>query len=51
MTNKIDRFTKRARQVLTLAQEEARQRNHSKIDTEHLLLALASVEDGVAAKV
>lgn len=51
MTEKIDRFTKRARQVLTLAQEEARQRNHSKIDTEHLLLALVSVEDGVAAKV
>lgn len=51
MTDKLDRFTKRARQVLTLAQEEARQRNHSKIDTEHLLLALVSVEDSVAAKV
>lgn len=51
MTDKLDRFTKRARQALTVAQEEALRRNHSKIDTEHLLLALASVEEGVAAKV
>lgn len=51
MTEKVDRFTKRARHALTLAQEEALRRNHSKIDTEHLLLALVSVEEGVAAKV
>jgi len=51
MTEKLDRFTQRARQALTLAQDEALRRNHSKIDTEHLLLALVSVEEGVASKV
>jgi ATP-dependent Clp protease ATP-binding subunit ClpC len=43
-------FTDRARRVLVLAQEEARQLNHSFIGTEHILLGLIHEGDGVAAK-
>ena len=52
MTNgSFDRFTERARKVLTLAQEEAQRFNHNYIGTEHLLLGLVREGDGVAAKV
>ena len=51
MSDKLDRFTKRARRVLTLAQEEALRLNHSYIGTEHLLLGLVREENGVAVKV
>jgi ATP-dependent Clp protease ATP-binding subunit ClpC len=51
MANKFDRFTKRARRVLVLAQEEAQRLNHNYIGTEHLLLGLAREESGVAARV
>ena len=47
----FDRFTERARRVLTLAQEEAQRFNHNYIGTEHLLLGLVREGDGVAAKV
>jgi ATP-dependent Clp protease ATP-binding subunit ClpC len=46
----FERFTERARRVLTLAQEEARQLNHSFIGTEHILLGLISEGDGVGAE-
>ena len=46
-----DRFTERAREVLTLAQEEARGLGHNYIGTEHLLLGLVSEGNGLAAKV
>lgn len=46
MAEKFDKFTDRARKVLTLAQEEAQRFNHNYIGTEHLLLALFEVEDG-----
>ena len=49
--NRFDRFTKRARAVLTLAQEEARRLQHSYIGTEHLLLGLVREGKGVAAQV
>src|SRR5579884_1209530 len=49
--NSFDRFTERARKVLTLAQEEAQRFNHNYIGTEHLLLGLVREGDGVAAKV
>jgi len=49
--SKLDRFTKRARRVLTLAQEEALRLNHNYIGTEHLLLGLVREENGVAVKV
>ncbi len=51
MSDKLDRFTKRARRVLTLAQEEALRLNHNYIGTEHLLLGLVREENGVAVKV
>jgi ATP-dependent Clp protease ATP-binding subunit ClpC len=47
----FERFTDRARRVLVLAQEEARQLNHSFIGTEHILLGLIHEGEGVAAKV
>lgn len=51
MANKFDRFTERARRVLTLAQEEAQRLNHNYIGTEHLLLGLVREKEGVAARV
>jgi len=47
----FERFTERARQVVVLAQEEARDLKHNYIGTEHLLLGLLREGDGVAARV
>jgi ATP-dependent Clp protease ATP-binding subunit ClpC len=47
----LDRFTKRARRVLTTAGEEARRLNHQFIGTEHILLGLVSEDGGVAMRV
>jgi len=49
--NKMERFTQRARRVLSLAQEEAERMQHSYIGTEHLLLGLIREEGGVAGRV
>jgi len=49
--DKFDKFTERARIVLSVAQEEAQRFQHNYIGTEHLLLALVREGDGVAAKV
>ena len=46
----LDRFTDRARKVMSLAKEEARALKTSKVGTEHLLLALAKEQEGVAAE-
>ncbi|HUZ01689.1 MAG TPA: ATP-dependent Clp protease ATP-binding subunit [Thermomicrobiaceae bacterium] len=51
MPDKFEKFTERARKVLTLAQEEAHRFNHNYIGTEHLLLGLVREGDGVAARV
>ncbi|MBI4285787.1 MAG: ATP-dependent Clp protease ATP-binding subunit [Chloroflexi bacterium] len=51
MASRFEKFSERARRVLTLAQEEARHLNHSYIGTEHILLGLVHEEEGVAAKV
>jgi len=51
MASRFEKFSERARRVLTLAQEEAQHLNHSYIGTEHILLGLLREEDGVAAKV
>jgi ATP-dependent Clp protease ATP-binding subunit ClpC len=51
VADRFDKFTERARKVLTLAQEEAQRFNHNYIGTEHLLLGLVREGDGVAAKV
>jgi ATP-dependent Clp protease ATP-binding subunit ClpC len=47
----FERFTDRARQVVVLAQDEARALGHAYIGTEHLLLGLLREEDGLAARV
>ncbi len=51
MTSRFEKFSERARRVLTLAQEEAKQARHSYIGTEHILLGLVREDEGVAAKV
>jgi ATP-dependent Clp protease ATP-binding subunit ClpC len=47
----FERFTERARQVVVLAQEEARALKHNYIGTEHILLGLIREEEGLAARV
>jgi len=47
----FERFTERARQVVVLAQEEARILKHNYIGTEHILLGLLREEEGIAAYV
>jgi len=47
----FERFTERARQVVVLAQDEARRLGHNYIGTEHELLGLIREEYGVAARV
>jgi ATP-dependent Clp protease ATP-binding subunit ClpC len=47
----FERFTERARQVVVLAQDEARALKHNYIGTEHLLLGLLREEDGLASRV
>jgi ATP-dependent Clp protease ATP-binding subunit ClpC len=46
----LERFTDRARQVVVLAQDEARMLDHSYVGTEHILLGLVQEGEGVAAK-
>jgi Clp amino terminal domain, pathogenicity island component len=46
----FQRFTDRARQVVVLAQEEARRLDHNYIGTEHILLGLIREGGGVAAR-
>jgi ATP-dependent Clp protease ATP-binding subunit ClpC len=45
----VDDFTGRARDVLRAAYEEANSRDHAAVELSHILLALASREDGMAA--
>jgi ATP-dependent Clp protease ATP-binding subunit ClpC len=47
----FERFTERARQVVVLAQDEARELRHNYIGTEHLLLGVLREEEGVGARV
>jgi ATP-dependent Clp protease ATP-binding subunit ClpC len=51
VANKMERFTQRARRVLSLAQEEAERLRHNYIGTEHLLLGLLREDGGVAGRV
>jgi ATP-dependent Clp protease ATP-binding subunit ClpC len=46
----FERFTDQARQVVVLAQEEARALGHGYIGTEHILLGLLSEREGIAAQ-
>lgn len=47
----FERFTERARQVVVLAQQEAREMNCGFIGVEHILLGVVAEEEGLAAKV
>ena len=47
----MDRFTQRARRVLSLAHQEAERAHHNLIGTEHLLIGLIEEEGGVAGRV
>src|SRR5262245_39802304 len=47
----FDRFTERARKVMTLARQEAQKLNNDYIGTEHILLGLVQEGSGVAAQV
>ncbi len=47
----FERYTERGRQVVVLAQDEARALRHNYIGTEHVLLGLLREEEGLAAKV
>jgi len=47
----MERFTQRARRVLSLAHQEAEHMRHHHIGTEHLLLGLIREEGGVAGRV
>ncbi|MCP4416891.1 MAG: ATP-dependent Clp protease ATP-binding subunit [Chloroflexi bacterium] len=50
-SKKWERFTQRARRVLSLAQEEAERLNHNFIGSEHVLIGLLREEGGVAGRV
>ena len=50
-SSRFEKFSERARRVLSLANEEAQRFNHSYISTEHILLGLARETEGIAAKV
>lgn len=47
----FERFTERARKVMSLARQEAQRLNHEYIGTEHILLGLLQEGSGVAANV
>ena len=51
MPGRFEKFSERARRVLSLAQEEAQRFNHNYIGTEHILLGLVRETEGSAAKV
>jgi len=51
VADKMERFTQRARRVLSLAHEEAERLHHNYIGTEHLLMGLMREEGGVAGRV
>ncbi len=46
----FERFTERAKHVLSLAQEEAERSRHTYIGTEHILLGLLRETNGIAAQ-
>jgi ATP-dependent Clp protease ATP-binding subunit ClpC len=46
-----NRFTDRVQRVIIIAQEEAKRLNHDYVGTEHILLGLIALGEGVAAKV
>ena len=51
MASRFEKFSERARRVLSLAQEEAQHFNHNYIGTEHVLLGLVREREGVGTRV
>ncbi len=51
MVDRFDKFTERARRVLTFAQEEAKRLGAAKIDSEHILLGLIKEGGGLSIRV
>ncbi len=49
--SEMDNFTPRAKQVLLIARNEAQRLNHDYVGSEHLLLGLISLGEGVAVEV
>ncbi len=49
--DRFQKFSRRAREVLALAQEEAQRLGHNYIGTEHILLGLIREGEGIGAKV
>jgi|SRR5687767_5563298 len=47
----MERFTQRARRVLSLAHQETQQARNNSIGTEHILIGLMLEEGGVAGRV
>jgi len=47
----LNRFTQRAQKAILLAQQEAKRLNHDYLGTEHILLGLVALGEGVAAQV
>lgn len=47
----MERFTQRARRVLSIAHQESERMSHSTISTEHILLGLIQEEGGIAGRV
>lgn len=47
----FERFTERARQVVVLAQDEARQLKHNYIGTEHILMGVVRENEGLGHRV
>src|SRR5271154_7072606 len=47
----FDKFTNRAKQVIKLAKKEAQRLNHNYLGTEHLLLGLLKLGQGIAVNV
>jgi ATP-dependent Clp protease ATP-binding subunit ClpA len=50
-SSRMERFTQRARHVMSLAQEHAERLQHSYIGTEHILIGLMREEGGIAGRV
>lgn len=47
----FDKFTNRAKQVIKLAKKEAQRLNHNYLGTEHVLLGLMKLGQGIAVNV
>ena len=50
-SSKFEKFSERARRVLSHAQQEALRFNQKHIGTEHILLGITKESEGIAAKV